>query len=316
MNRAIAKRPFFESRSEKRYFLSRIAREVRAGHIEVHAYCLMTTHFHLLIKSVNGQMSGSMKRIQNSYSRHFNRRRRRDGPLVRARYYSKRVDSLRYRIAVVRYIDANAVRAGLAASPGEFEFGSARDYLSGARNRWLNRTWVDQRTNQWVEDGLSVPAAYQCAFPVGSHRQMEENKSLVESRLSSASSIDPLDDLIGATPAQVRLWMEQKAQLADGMSIGLPVCTPHSVLRAVEAEFNGQGEVIIDRPRGAVRGSILAKAGLLSELCAQPQARIGHILGLSPWRARRQIEQHRELVLGDPRYAERVALIASRALAS
>jgi hypothetical protein len=50
-------------------------------------------------------------------------------------------------------------------------------------------------------------------------------------------------------------------------------------------------------------------------LCAQPQAQIGRMLGLSPWRARRQVEQHRDLILEDPEYAERIALIASRALA-
>lgn len=56
VNRAIGKRPYFETRSDQRYFLSRLAREVRRSTLEVHAYCLMTTHFHLLVRSPVGEL--------------------------------------------------------------------------------------------------------------------------------------------------------------------------------------------------------------------------------------------------------------------
>ncbi len=47
MNRGLARRPVFEDRECVRYFLSCLARVVRRGLLEVHAYCVMTTHFHL-----------------------------------------------------------------------------------------------------------------------------------------------------------------------------------------------------------------------------------------------------------------------------
>lgn len=89
VHRALAKRPYFETRSDKRYFLAQIAHEVRAGRLELHAFSLMTTHFHLLVRSPVGESSNSMRRIQNAYSRYFNRRRKRDDPLIRARYFSR-----------------------------------------------------------------------------------------------------------------------------------------------------------------------------------------------------------------------------------
>ena len=49
MNRGIARRTVFESREDVRYFLSRVARAVRRGEIEVHSFCIMATHFHLLV---------------------------------------------------------------------------------------------------------------------------------------------------------------------------------------------------------------------------------------------------------------------------
>lgn len=100
VNRGIAKRTLFEDREDIRYFLSRLAREVRRGRLEIHAYCVLTTHFHALVKSPRGELSEAMRRSQNEYSRFFNRRHRRDGTLVRGRFLSRPVDSLEYRYNV------------------------------------------------------------------------------------------------------------------------------------------------------------------------------------------------------------------------
>src|SRR5438552_17254877 len=96
-NRGIARRTVFETRRDARYFLSLLAREVRRGAIRVHAYALMTTHFHLLLESVRGEISESIRRVCVEYVRWFNRLRRRDGALFRGRFGSRRVASERYR---------------------------------------------------------------------------------------------------------------------------------------------------------------------------------------------------------------------------
>jgi REP element-mobilizing transposase RayT len=116
-NRGVAKRTMFDTPEEIRYFLALLAREVRAGRLLVIAFCIMSTHFHLLVVSLRGQLSGSMQRVQNQYVRRFNRRRRRDGPLVRGRYFSRRVRTDRYRRCVVGYIDRNPVTAKIVTSP-------------------------------------------------------------------------------------------------------------------------------------------------------------------------------------------------------
>ncbi len=58
LNRGLAKRPLFEDRVDVRYFLSRLAREVRRGRLELHAWCVLTTHFHLLVRSPVGSSGG------------------------------------------------------------------------------------------------------------------------------------------------------------------------------------------------------------------------------------------------------------------
>jgi len=314
VNRAIAKRPYFEKREDKRFFLSRLALEVRAGRLEIHAFCLMTTHFHLLVRSPRGELSEAMRRIQNSYSRYFNRRRRRDGPLIRARFYSKPVDTLRYRVAVVRYIDANAVRACLVRLPAEHEFGSARAFVVGPRPRWLSATWVEERGRRLSGSDVSAAEAYGRAFAVGGVREIQENLELIEARLASGQELDPLDDLIGSTPDQVRRWMESKAKLADSHEVGLPICGPTALLRIIDDHARRYDEWLVEGQNGLLRGRDLATIGLLRDVCSEPFARIGRLLGLSKYKVENRARLHRELVLGDERYRERVSRIALEAV--
>ncbi len=83
MNRGIARRALYEDRRDVRCFLACLALAARAGLIEVHAWCVMTTHFHLLVRSPVGQLSDAMRRVQREYSRAFNRRH---GALARGRF--------------------------------------------------------------------------------------------------------------------------------------------------------------------------------------------------------------------------------------
>jgi len=81
MNRGLARRPAFENRADIRFFLSLLARKVRQGQLELHAYAILTTHFHLLVRSPRGELSDAMMWIEAQYVRRFNRRRERDGSL-------------------------------------------------------------------------------------------------------------------------------------------------------------------------------------------------------------------------------------------
>jgi REP-associated tyrosine transposase len=124
MNRGIAHRSVFERRADVRYFLSRLAKAVRRGEIEVLAYCILTTHFHMLVRS-HGRLSPALRRTQTDFVRRFNRSNDRDGPLFRGRFLSKPVDTRTYLCNAYVYVLENAVDAGLAASPHEYPWCSA-----------------------------------------------------------------------------------------------------------------------------------------------------------------------------------------------
>jgi REP element-mobilizing transposase RayT len=143
MNRGLAHRPLFEGLRDARYFLSRLGQAVRRGEIEVHAWCLMTTHFHLLVRSPCGRLASALRRIQHEHTRRFNLRRGRDGPLYRSRYTSRPIDSLAYRCAVWHYIDANPVQAGITGAIGEHPLCSAAWFLRRRGPPWMERSWIE-----------------------------------------------------------------------------------------------------------------------------------------------------------------------------
>lgn len=101
MNRGIARRTLFDHRRDMEVFQGQLRDAVERGELEVHSYCLMGTHDHMLVRSLEGRLATAMQRVQTESSRWFNRSRRRDGTPVRGRYRSRRIESLSYRRAVV-----------------------------------------------------------------------------------------------------------------------------------------------------------------------------------------------------------------------
>ena len=84
---------------------------------EVWAWCLMTNHFHLVAKTLEGALSRGMQELNGNHSRRTNRRHGRTGHLVQNRFFSVAVDSDAYAVSSVVYVARNPVNAGLCRTP-------------------------------------------------------------------------------------------------------------------------------------------------------------------------------------------------------
>jgi REP element-mobilizing transposase RayT len=312
MNRGIAKRTLFETEHDIRTFLARLALTVRAGALEVHAYCILTTHFHLLLRSPDERLSEALQRIQNSYSRWFNRSRRRDGPLYRGRFRSKCVDSEEYQLHLVRYIDENAVQAGLTETPSAYPHSSAHHYAKSRGPIWLERSWVESVVKRRARAAEYEPADYAGTFgtPLS-----EGLRRLVERRIELQSAgLDPLNDLIGAAPLEVLDWMRGKAQLADGTEVGLPVCDSEDV-RAIIAEACSRAGAWTLGGRGPRQdGWLVVEVALLRELCGSTLAEAGERTDTTIDGAWRRYARHVRALEQDPVYAARISELAAGAM--
>ena len=99
--------------------------------ISIIAYCLMPTHLHLILKQQsNNGISQSMRKALDSYSRFFNVRHKRKGPLWEGRFQSRLVKSDEQLLHLSRYIHLNPVTANLVEKPEEWEYSSYSEYIS------------------------------------------------------------------------------------------------------------------------------------------------------------------------------------------
>lgn len=310
-NRGIARRTIFERVEDLRYFLSRVARAVRRGEIDVHCYSCLTTHFHMFVTSRLGTLAAAMRRIQGDYSRYFNRARRRDGSLYRRRYFSRRVDTLTYQDNLVRYIDANALTAGLVARPEWHASASAYWYARRDGPPWLSRELLEARAAERCNATTPHPDFYRRAFAPVLSPGLE---GWILDRLARGEGPpDPLDDLITAAPPEVLAWMRRKATLADGTAVGVPLVP----WQAIKACLKGVAGELSSRPDGDGRACCLsdvAGAGLLRDVASLSYSRIGRIASCSETAAKYRVRRHHALLAADPSYARIVADVACRAL--
>ena len=312
MNRGIAKRTLFENELDIRTFLARLACSVRAGRIEVHAYCILTTHFHLLVRSPQQKLSETLHLVQNGYSRWFNRSRHRDGPLYRARFRSKCVDSEEYRLDLLRYIDENAVTAGLAETPGAYSHSSAFHYAQPRGPIWLERSWVESVVMRRAQSNEYSPSDYPRVF---GEALPEGLRRLVEHRIELQSGgLDSLDDLIGAAPLQVLEWMRRKAKLADGTEVGLPVCDGVDIAAVIAEARATTGEWKLAGVGRRSNGWKVAEVALLRDLCGATLAEAGVRTGTTVSGASKRFARHQRALEEDSEYAARVGELAASAL--
>ena len=130
----------FAEPADYRYYLDTLSEFKAVYGIEVNAWCLMTNHVHLLLtpgEEVAG-LGQLMKRLAGRQTRRHNRLEGRSGTLWESRYKSSPVDTDRYLLACVRYIELNPVRASMVASPESYPWSSCRHRLGRTRCSWLD----------------------------------------------------------------------------------------------------------------------------------------------------------------------------------
>jgi putative transposase len=104
--------------------------------VALHAYVLMTNHFHLLATPQTAEgLPQMMQAVGRSYVRYFNDLQGRTGTLWEGRYKSTLIQADRYLLACMAYIDLNPVRSGLVAQAADFAWSSYGHYIGRKTDR-------------------------------------------------------------------------------------------------------------------------------------------------------------------------------------
>ena len=106
--------------------------------VQVHAYVLMSNHLHLLLTPLqNDSLPKMMQAVGRAYVLYFNKRHGRSGTLWEGRYRSALIQTERYFLACMAYIDLNPVRAGMVAKAADYPWSSHGHYIGRQNEAWL-----------------------------------------------------------------------------------------------------------------------------------------------------------------------------------
>jgi putative transposase len=128
--------------------------------VEIVAYCFMPTHLHLILKQLKPKgISIFMNHILNSYTRYFNTKHKRKGPLWEARFKNVLIEKDEYLLHLTRYIHLNPVTAVIVDKPENWLASSYREYIAKSNEKICQyREVLDIEPDsyrQFVDDRIS-----------------------------------------------------------------------------------------------------------------------------------------------------------------
>jgi len=122
VNRGVARSKVYKTNEDKDKFLEIICKACRNYKVNLHDYCLMDNHYHLLIETTSNNLSLFMRHINSNYSIYFNKKYKRVGHLWQGRYKSWYIIEERYLYELFKYIEHNPIKAKLSQKIGDYPY--------------------------------------------------------------------------------------------------------------------------------------------------------------------------------------------------
>ena len=130
MLRGIDKRDLFLKDSDYEKFISYMKKAKEKSEFAIYAYCLMTNHIHILLKTEAEEIGNIIRRITVGYAQYHNIHNGRTGHLFQNRFRSEVVDSDEYFLTVLRYIHQNPIKAGIVKNMKNHKWSSYNEYIN------------------------------------------------------------------------------------------------------------------------------------------------------------------------------------------
>ncbi len=153
LNRGACRQVLFEDPFDYRAFVASTAWAMHRIPVKLLAYCLMPNHFHLVIQPVeDGQLSRFMKCLEGTHSKrwHLHRDSTGNGAVYQGRFKAFPIQSDRHFYAVCRYVERNALRAGLVDRAEDWPWGSLAVSCERVHGLALSE-WPLVRPSDWVQ---------------------------------------------------------------------------------------------------------------------------------------------------------------------
>ena len=128
---------------DRRRFLATLETVVERYRMECHAYCLMPNHYHLVLRTLEPNLSAGIQYLNSVYAQWWNKRHTRVGHVLQGRFKAQLVQRDGYFLEVCRYVVLNPVRAGLVARVEDWRW-SSYSATAGLRSQppWLTTALI------------------------------------------------------------------------------------------------------------------------------------------------------------------------------
>jgi REP element-mobilizing transposase RayT len=137
-SRGDGREAIFRAVGDRRLFFDVLAGVWGRFNWVIHAYCLMTNHYHLLVETPDGNLAKGMRELNGLYTQRFNHVYGRSGHVFQGRYKAILVQKEAYLLEVARYVVLNPVRARMVRSAGDYPWSSYRAMTGeDAAPEWL-----------------------------------------------------------------------------------------------------------------------------------------------------------------------------------
>lgn len=123
------KKMIFLEDADRYKFLNILNKALRKCNYLCYGYCIMGTHFHLMLETPDGNISRGMHILHSTYAQYFNRKHGCVGHVFQGRFHSVLVQRELYLLVLCRYIVLNPIRAGLVNHPGEYTWSSFNEMI-------------------------------------------------------------------------------------------------------------------------------------------------------------------------------------------
>jgi putative transposase len=155
LNRAVARLPLFQKEADYEAFERVLEEAHERVPLDVLAYCVMPNHWHFVLRPTKeGQLTEFLRRLAHTHTMrwHAHYHTSGTGHLYQGRFKAFPVEDDEHFYAVVRYVERNALRAGLVAQAQAWRWSSLWRHESGSRDeRALLARWPVPRPRNWVE---------------------------------------------------------------------------------------------------------------------------------------------------------------------
>ena len=132
----------FEKKEDKQYLLELIEKYKKLMEFEVYGYTIMGNHYHLVIRLGNVPLKDIMHRINNQFSREYNRKNKRTGHVFENRYKGILVVDDKYLLSLLRYVHQNPVSASMCRNIKDYFWSSDKYYRQNNKYGIVNIDFI------------------------------------------------------------------------------------------------------------------------------------------------------------------------------